>query len=139
MNMGTYMGWTIGPRLLYQIYSEPKYNNNHYTQKTLTNKKPSFVVIVIAEPATIERGRTLSRISLAKGANFRGRKSNSLMNLCGKVLLQLILYPSDTNTNRLEFRVWLRFRVPFYALTKHDTSLFPAKKQEDWLIFLNNI
>ncbi|KFB37761.1 hypothetical protein ZHAS_00005076 [Anopheles sinensis] len=35
------------------------------------------------EPATIERGRTLSRISLAKGANFRGRKSNSLMNLCG--------------------------------------------------------
>uniref|UniRef100_A0A182N2I7 CKK domain-containing protein n=1 Tax=Anopheles dirus TaxID=7168 RepID=A0A182N2I7_9DIPT len=33
-------------------------------------------------PATIERGRTLSRISLAKGANFRGRKSNSLMNLC---------------------------------------------------------
>ncbi|XP_021710418.1 patronin isoform X23 [Aedes aegypti] len=34
------------------------------------------------EPATIERGRTLSRISLAKGANFRGRKSNSLMNLC---------------------------------------------------------
>ncbi|EAT43241.1 AAEL005304-PA [Aedes aegypti] len=38
------------------------------------------------EPATIERGRTLSRISLAKGANFRGRKSNSLMNLCGPKL-----------------------------------------------------
>uniref|UniRef100_A0A182FUU3 Uncharacterized protein n=1 Tax=Anopheles albimanus TaxID=7167 RepID=A0A182FUU3_ANOAL len=37
----------------------------------------------LTEPATIERGRTLSRISLAKGANFRGRKSNSLMNLCG--------------------------------------------------------
>lgn len=35
---------------------------------------------------TIERGRTLSRISIAKGSslNFRGRKSNSLMNLCGK-------------------------------------------------------
>lgn len=34
----------------------------------------------------MERGRTLSRITLAKGsgANFRGRKSNSLMNLCGK-------------------------------------------------------
>lgn len=32
-----------------------------------------------------ERGRTLSRIQIAKaGANFRGRKSNSLMNLCGK-------------------------------------------------------
>lgn len=38
----------------------------------------------------MERGRTLSRISsVAKyggaqaGANFRGRKSNSLMNLCG--------------------------------------------------------
>uniref|UniRef100_A0A336MXI7 CSON005804 protein n=1 Tax=Culicoides sonorensis TaxID=179676 RepID=A0A336MXI7_CULSO len=30
-----------------------------------------------------ERGRTLSRIQIAKaGANFRGRKSNSLMNLC---------------------------------------------------------
>uniref|UniRef100_A0A182UJ16 CKK domain-containing protein n=1 Tax=Anopheles melas TaxID=34690 RepID=A0A182UJ16_9DIPT len=39
--------------------------------------------LAIREPATIERGRTLSRISLAKGANFRGRKSNSLMNLCG--------------------------------------------------------
>ncbi|XP_051861551.1 patronin isoform X29 [Drosophila albomicans] len=35
------------------------------------------------EPA-VERGRTLSRISVAKGStlNFRGRKSNSLMNLC---------------------------------------------------------
>ena len=39
----------------------------------------------------IERGRTLTRISsISKyggaaqaGANFRGRKSNSLMNLCG--------------------------------------------------------
>ncbi|XP_037918484.1 patronin isoform X8 [Hermetia illucens] len=33
---------------------------------------------------TVERGRTLSRISIAKGStlNFRGRKSNSLMNLC---------------------------------------------------------
>jgi calmodulin-regulated spectrin-associated protein len=37
--------------------------------------------LAIREP-TIERGRTLSRISVAKGANFRGRKSNSLMNLC---------------------------------------------------------
>ena len=40
------------------------------------------------EPQGIERGRTLTRISsVAKyggaGANFRGRKSNSLMNLCG--------------------------------------------------------
>lgn len=26
----------------------------------------------------------MSRISVPKGANFRGRKSNSLMNLCGK-------------------------------------------------------
>ncbi|XP_017078352.1 patronin isoform X36 [Drosophila eugracilis] len=36
------------------------------------------------EPAGVERGRTLSRISVAKGStlNFRGRKSNSLMNLC---------------------------------------------------------
>ncbi|XP_037918502.1 patronin isoform X25 [Hermetia illucens] len=37
---------------------------------------------------TVERGRTLSRISIAKGStlNFRGRKSNSLMNLCGPKL-----------------------------------------------------
>ncbi|XP_023036938.1 patronin isoform X22 [Drosophila willistoni] len=41
------------------------------------------------EPAALpERGRTLSRISVAKGStlNFRGRKSNSLMNLCGPKL-----------------------------------------------------
>ncbi|XP_037032835.1 patronin isoform X7 [Bradysia coprophila] len=39
--------------------------------------------LAIREP-TVERGRTLSRISVAKGSNlnFRGRKSNSLMNLC---------------------------------------------------------
>ncbi|XP_015039487.2 patronin isoform X39 [Drosophila pseudoobscura] len=38
----------------------------------------------LTEPAAVERGRTLSRISVAKGStlNFRGRKSNSLMNLC---------------------------------------------------------
>ncbi|XP_032585965.1 patronin isoform X12 [Drosophila mojavensis] len=37
----------------------------------------------VTKPA-VERGRTLSRISVAKGStlNFRGRKSNSLMNLC---------------------------------------------------------
>lgn len=41
------------------------------------------------EPQGIERGRTLTRISSVAnkyggaGANFRGRKSNSLMNLCG--------------------------------------------------------
>ncbi|KRG05173.1 uncharacterized protein Dmoj_GI21023, isoform X [Drosophila mojavensis] len=41
----------------------------------------------LTEPA-VERGRTLSRISVAKGStlNFRGRKSNSLMNLCGPKL-----------------------------------------------------
>ncbi|XP_037947366.1 patronin isoform X4 [Teleopsis dalmanni] len=39
--------------------------------------------LTVKEP-TAERGRTLSRISVAKGStlNFRGRKSNSLMNLC---------------------------------------------------------
>nr|XP_017019852.1 patronin isoform X30 [Drosophila kikkawai] len=42
----------------------------------------------LTEPAGVERGRTLSRISVAKGStlNFRGRKSNSLMNLCGPKL-----------------------------------------------------
>ncbi|XP_064543312.1 patronin isoform X12 [Drosophila montana] len=41
----------------------------------------------VTKPA-VERGRTLSRISVAKGStlNFRGRKSNSLMNLCGPKL-----------------------------------------------------
>ncbi|XP_065368098.1 patronin isoform X2 [Calliphora vicina] len=43
------------------------------SQDSLTVKEPN-----------VERGRTLSRISVAKGStlNFRGRKSNSLMNLC---------------------------------------------------------
>ncbi|XP_064543326.1 patronin isoform X25 [Drosophila montana] len=43
--------------------------------------------LTVKEPA-VERGRTLSRISVAKGStlNFRGRKSNSLMNLCGPKL-----------------------------------------------------
>ncbi|XP_055310766.1 patronin isoform X44 [Sitodiplosis mosellana] len=42
--------------------------------------------LAVREPA--ERGRTMSRISVAKGSNlnFRGRKSNSLMNLCGPKL-----------------------------------------------------
>ncbi|XP_041450320.1 patronin isoform X47 [Drosophila obscura] len=42
----------------------------------------------LTEPSAVERGRTLSRISVAKGStlNFRGRKSNSLMNLCGPKL-----------------------------------------------------
>ncbi|XP_037895535.1 patronin isoform X3 [Glossina fuscipes] len=40
--------------------------------------------LTVKEPNVVERGRTLSRISVAKGSslNFRGRKSNSLMNLC---------------------------------------------------------
>ncbi|XP_043645104.1 patronin isoform X18 [Drosophila teissieri] len=44
--------------------------------------------LTVKEPAGVERGRTLSRISVAKGStlNFRGRKSNSLMNLCGPKL-----------------------------------------------------
>ena len=52
-----------------------------------------FYECVKVEPPNqgIERGRTLTRISsISKyggaaqaGANFRGRKSNSLMNLCG--------------------------------------------------------
>ncbi|XP_065368106.1 patronin isoform X9 [Calliphora vicina] len=47
------------------------------SQDSLTVKEPN-----------VERGRTLSRISVAKGStlNFRGRKSNSLMNLCGPKL-----------------------------------------------------
>ncbi|EAT37503.1 AAEL010510-PA [Aedes aegypti] len=52
------------------------------------------------EPATIERGRTLSRISLAKGANFRGRKSNSLMNLCGTKTSPKLYKQPATKSNR---------------------------------------
>lgn len=34
----------------------------------------------------------MSRISVPKGAaNFRGRKSNSLMNLCGKKILPILI------------------------------------------------
>ncbi|XP_075169159.1 calmodulin-regulated spectrin-associated protein patronin isoform X16 [Haematobia irritans] len=42
----------------------------------------------LSKEPNVERGRTLSRISVAKGStlNFRGRKSNSLMNLCGPKL-----------------------------------------------------
>lgn len=48
------------------------------------------------EPVTSERGRTISRISVAKGSNlnFRGRKSNSLMNLCGKTAPKPIIHHS---------------------------------------------
>lgn len=54
-------------------------NNNHNINQTTYG-------IFFTDPAPSERGRTLSRISVAKGSNlnFRGRKSNSLMNLCGK-------------------------------------------------------
>lgn len=88
------MEWTIGPVTLPNIQwthvqQQPK--KKHPTKLWIPISKTTIpstpIVIVIAEPATIERGRTLSRISLAKGANFRGRKSNSLMNLCGKVHL----------------------------------------------------
>lgn len=46
-----------------------------------------YYTIDKSEPG-IERGRTLTRITSVNkyggaGANFRGRKSNSLMNLCG--------------------------------------------------------
>lgn len=59
--------------------------------KELNHISPSLQYATIenyTEPQGIERGRTLSRISsVAKyggaAANFRGRKSNSLMNLCG--------------------------------------------------------
>lgn len=58
-------------------------------------------MFLFAEP-TVERGRTISRISVAKGSNlnFRGRKSNSLMNLCGKVnsnVLIKYIYSSSKN------------------------------------------
>lgn len=50
-----------------------------------------FSVVPLFTEPTVERGRTLSRISVAKGStlNFRGRKSNSLMNLCGKKRFKL--------------------------------------------------
>lgn len=54
--------------------------------KTKSKPKPTKSTYYFTDPAPSERGRTISRISVAKGSNlnFRGRKSNSLMNLCGK-------------------------------------------------------
>lgn len=59
---------------------------NSLNFKCKTKKKQQTNRVFTEPPPTMERGRTLSRITLAKGsgANFRGRKSNSLMNLCGK-------------------------------------------------------
>ncbi|XP_055310758.1 patronin isoform X38 [Sitodiplosis mosellana] len=56
----------------------------HSTSSTPIGRRGSYKTS--REPA--ERGRTMSRISVAKGSNlnFRGRKSNSLMNLCGPKL-----------------------------------------------------
>lgn len=59
-------------------------NSLNFKSKNIKQQKKNRVFT--EPPPTMERGRTLSRITLAKGsgANFRGRKSNSLMNLCGK-------------------------------------------------------
>lgn len=72
------MGMLFHKLLLYINYKIP------ISRYLLPKKK-------LIEPQGIERGRTLTRISsISKygggaqaGANFRGRKSNSLMNLCG--------------------------------------------------------
>lgn len=67
----------------------------YYKIKTLLSKSTTrnhqtkiknYINMGIFPEPNVERGRTLSRISVAKGStlNFRGRKSNSLMNLCGK-------------------------------------------------------
>lgn len=68
-------------------------NRNKTTTKKKTRQiKTKFQksTYYFTEPAPSERGRTISRISVAKGSNlnFRGRKSNSLMNLCGKTAPQ---------------------------------------------------
>lgn len=65
-----------------KINSKPNQNQN-------PNQKFGHI---ITEPPASERGRTISRISVAKGSNlnFRGRKSNSLMNLCGKAPIQIL-------------------------------------------------
>lgn len=65
------------------------------------------------EPQGIERGRTLTRISsVAKyggaGANFRGRKSNSLMNLCGgKQHCQIVISEDKIDWNEDESDIGL--------------------------------
>lgn len=75
-------------------FNEMKRKKKFYSnriQTTQKNPKHKFGHI-ITEPAGSERGRTISRISVAKGSNlnFRGRKSNSLMNLCGKAPIQIL-------------------------------------------------
>lgn len=73
--------WIYGNDELLLKFKIDNYNDffeNSPSQKTI-------------EPQGIERGRTLTRISsISKygggaqaASNFRGRKSNSLMNLCG--------------------------------------------------------
>ena len=67
-----------------------KFNFNLIFQKMIDLKILSSKNRKKLEPQGIERGRTLTRLSsitkygaAQAGANFRGRKSNSLMNLCG--------------------------------------------------------
>lgn len=65
-------------------------------------------LLCVAEPApVVERGRTLSRISVAKGINFRGRKSNSLMNLCGKATCYLLAPPHMHTVYHIWRKFWL--------------------------------
>lgn len=69
--------------------------NKH--QKQTNQKTNQKFGHIITEPPASERGRTISRISVAKGSNlnFRGRKSNSLMNLCGKAPIPILfLFPA---------------------------------------------
>lgn len=63
-----------------------KTKNSKWTIKSNQTKPKTNPTYYFTDPAPSERGRTISRISVAKGSNlnFRGRKSNSLMNLCGK-------------------------------------------------------
>lgn len=70
---------------------------------------------------TLERGRTLSRIAVptSRGAinNFRGRKSNSLMNLCGK--------SRNFTTNKIIFILFTpNFIFLYFALSGGGQTFF---------------
>lgn len=66
--------------------NQNKIKNSKINKQSNQIKSTTNTTYYFTDPAPSERGRTISRISVAKGSNlnFRGRKSNSLMNLCGK-------------------------------------------------------
>ena len=105
-------------------------SNKTYLKKKTNKitKTESRLTYVFTEP-TVERGRTLSRISVAKGSNlnFRGRKSNSLMNLCGKA-------PKNQFFNKLNHKNYIIFNLHLF-ICYFCNWLYLKKKKHLWGFF----